>query len=209
MTDVKERFLKAVADHEMTIVSEAGLFRHLTFKNPKTFNYHFHITTWPGYLTISGDAGCYVFSRLPDMFNFFRGEGINPSYWSEKLQAVDRTGGCKEFSAEMFHEAIKSDFDGWQFDSDEERVKAWETLQESELADDSEPESIEWAVRTAMDYECPVTKNGFSDFWDHNLQDYTFRLLWCCHAILWAIERYDAAKAPPAADLSLASVEGK
>jgi hypothetical protein len=194
LTEVEIRFRKAVSEHEMTVVNEIGMFRHLTFKNPKSFNYHFHITTWPGYLAISGDTGCYVFSRLPDMFNFFRGEGINAQYWAEKLQAVDRNGGVKEFSDAMFHEAIKRDFAEWSFDSEGDRAKAWQAIQESDLADDSAPESIEDAVQAAMDYRCPVSKTRFNDFWDHQLQDYTFRFLWCCHAIQWAVEKYDAAQ---------------
>ena len=28
----------------------------------------FDIVTWPGYLCYSGDMGCFVFTRLPDMF---------------------------------------------------------------------------------------------------------------------------------------------
>lgn len=54
--DVLERFKKSVIEHEMIVVRNDGLHRHLTFKSPRTYNHHFHITTWPGYLAISGDA---------------------------------------------------------------------------------------------------------------------------------------------------------
>jgi hypothetical protein len=190
-TDVGERFSKTVIEHEMIVVRNDGLHRHFTFKSPRTFNNHFHITTWPGYLAISGDIGCYVFARLPDMFRFFRGEGVNPGYWGEKLQSVERNGGYREFSEAQFHEAIKSDFEQWSFDDDEQKAKAWEALQDSDLAEDSNPESFDQGVRMALDYQCPITKNRFNDFWDHDLQDYTFRFLWCCHAIRWAVAEYD------------------
>lgn len=200
--NIEERFRAAVADHKMKIVSEAGLARQITFKKPNSYNNHFHITTWPGYLAISGDAGCYVFARLPDMFEFFRGDRINPSYWGEKLQAVDRHGGYLEFSEDSFREAIKSDFDQWDFDGDEEqaaktRKAAWVALQESDLSEDQAPESLEDAIQRAMDYKCPVSGHSFDDFWDHDLQDYTFRFLWCCYAIQWAIAQYDAVVSPP------------
>jgi len=201
-TTVEERFLKAVAEHEMSIVSEAGLSRQITFKKPGSYNNHFHITTWPGYLAISGDAGCYVFARLPDMFEFFRGNRINPSYWSEKLQAADRGCGYEEFSEQLFREAIKSDFDGWSFEGDEQRTTAWGAIQESDISDDSTPNSACDAVRAAMEYKCPVTGNRFNDFWDHRLRDYTFRFLWCCHAIQWAIGKYDATNAPATSSLT-------
>ena len=190
MNDIAERFKNSVIGHEMIVMQNDGLHRHLTFKSPRTFYNHFHITTWPGYLAISGDVGCYVFARLPDMFRFFRGDGINPSYWSEKLQSCDRCG-VKEFSEKLFHDAIKSDFDQWSFDDDDQKARAWEALQESDLAEDNSPESWEAAVRAAMDYKCPVTGSRFNDFWDHTLQDYTFRFLWCCHAIRWAIAEVD------------------
>lgn len=196
MTDAGERFQKAVAEHELTIIRDEGLYRHLRLSKPNSFAYGFHITTWPGYLAISGDIGCYVFARLPDMFNFFRGDEINPSYWSEKLQAADRHSGVKEFSQDLFHAAIKSDFDQWSFDSDEERAKAWAALQDSDLAEDGCPDSLHDAITTALKYKCPVSENRFTDFWDHCLQDYTFRFLFCCHAVQWAIGKYDAEKAP-------------
>jgi hypothetical protein len=196
---VADRFNRAVRKHQMTVKQDNGLHRHLTLKEPGTNNNCFHITTWPGYLAISGDAGSYVFARLPDMFEFFRGDGINPQYWGEKLQSVDRQGGYREFSVESFHEAIKASFDGWSFDGDEDeeaaqRAEAWAALQESDLSEDSSPESIDAAVRMAMDYECPITGNTFNDFWDNSLEDYTFRFTWCCHAVQWAIAQYDAKK---------------
>lgn len=191
MTDVEARFKKAVIGHEMIIVREDGIHRHFTFKSPNTYNNHFHITTWPGYLAISGDIGCYVFARLPDMFRFFRGERINPGYWGEKLQAIERNGGYREFSEKSFHAAIRSDFEQWPFKNKSQMRRAWKALQESDLSKDHAPESLDDAMRTAIDYECPVTKNRFNDFWEHDLQDYTFRFLWCCHAIQWAIAEYD------------------
>lgn len=194
--DIAERFKKIVIEHEMIVHHNDGLNRHLTFKSPRTYNNHFHITTWPGYLAISGDIGCYVFARLPDMFQFFRGDGINPSYWGEKLQSVELNGGYREFSEDCFNEAIKSDFEQWSFDDDEQKAKAWEALQESDLSEDSGQESLTAAVQAAMDYKCPVTGNGFGDFWYHQLEDYTFRFLWCCHAIRWAVGEVDRRRSP-------------
>ena len=135
------------------------------------------------------------------MFEFFRGGNIDPSYWGEKLQAVDRSGGYREFSEERFHEAIKNDFDQWNFDGDEEqaaeaRKASWTTIQESDISEDEAPASAEDAIRRAMDYKCPISGHSFTDFWDHDLQDHTFRFLWCCYAIQWAIRKYDEAKVP-------------
>jgi hypothetical protein len=82
-----ERFLSDVATHEMTVVADEGNVRHLLFKAPDTVTQYFNLTTWPDHLCISGDMGTYVFSRLEDMFDFFRENKINPGYWHEKVKA--------------------------------------------------------------------------------------------------------------------------
>jgi hypothetical protein len=81
------RFIKDTAEHEMTILHNDGLYRHLRFKKPGTRFYWFDLITWPGYLTIAGDMGTFTFERTEDMLTFFRGAGdINPQYWSEKIR---------------------------------------------------------------------------------------------------------------------------
>lgn len=88
-----ESFMRDVATHEMTVFRDDGLYRHIRFRRPNTMRTHFDLITYPGYLCYSGDMGTYVFSRLDDMFEFFRTDrDINPGYWSEKLQAVDNHG---------------------------------------------------------------------------------------------------------------------
>lgn len=197
MNTTKEQFLKAVGSHEMTVSIDTGLHRHITFKNPKTFNQHFHLTTWPGYLAFSGDMGSFVFARLPDMFQFFRGDEINTDYWSEKLQAHDRHGGHEEFSEERFVEVVKEDFEGWEFESDEQKAEAWAEVDHS-LIDCFEPDAAAM-IGKAMDYRCPTTSQGFNDFWDHSFREYTPRFVWCCYAIQWGIQQYDASRTKPAA----------
>ncbi|HEU4817706.1 MAG TPA: hypothetical protein VFT25_16645, partial [Janthinobacterium sp.] len=34
----------------------------------------------------------------------------------------------------------------------------------------------------------------FTDFWEVDTKEYTPRFLWCCYALAWGIEQYDAAK---------------
>src|SRR5690348_13144744 len=93
-------FLKDVSTHEMIVIRDDGANRHIRFKRPGTSCMYFDLITWPGYLCYTGDMGTYVFSRLEDMFEFFRTDrdynkrkgrelSINPKYWGEKLQAVD------------------------------------------------------------------------------------------------------------------------
>ena len=32
---------------------------------------------------------------------------------------------------------------------------------------------------------------GFANAWEADFTDYTYRFVWCCMAIKWAIETYD------------------
>ena len=34
----------------------------------------------------------------------------------------------------------------------------------------------------------------FEEIWEHDFQDYSHRFRWCCHAIEWAIDKYDESK---------------
>jgi hypothetical protein len=34
----------------------------------------------------------------------------------------------------------------------------------------------------------------FSDTWEWNCDEYTFRFVWCCYALAWSIKRYDEFK---------------
>jgi hypothetical protein len=126
----EERFYNDVAKHEMSIISDDGVNRNILFKNPKSFYGHFNLVTWPGHLCVSGDMGCYVFSRVHDMFRFFRMEekdrngmwmkdktlAINPDYWAEKIDAVDRNGPAYEFCDDTFRARVIERYREWRRD---------------------------------------------------------------------------------------------
>lgn len=103
-----ERFKGDVADHELTVKYDDGLYRHIRCKSPKNGFYWFDLITWPGYLAFVGDGTGYVFARTPDMFEFFRGSAWkgkpNLSYWAEKV-VTDREP-LREYSIEMFEAMV-------------------------------------------------------------------------------------------------------
>ena len=187
----KERFLENITSHTMEVRCNSGTHRHLTFSNNGSSVYKFHITTWPGYLAISGDMGSFMFSRLPDMFEFFRGDHINLGYWSEKLTAHEKHGGHTSYSEDLFVEALKSDFSGWYFESEDDRAKAWDAITDDCDGLTDRSSSAHDAIQSAMDWTCPVSGNSFQDFWEHRVEDYSYHFAWCCYAIQWAIQRYD------------------
>lgn len=172
--EVFNSFKKHTAEHEMTVELNEGVHRCLYFGKPGAGAFHFRIITFPGGLTFTGDMETYTFCRLRDMFQFFRGDKINPHYWSEKLQ---RPSQYREFDAEFAQSIVREWFEegeeipGLSAEEFKERVESIDRIEEvRDLADEV----------------------GYADWWDHNYEEYTFHFIWCCFAIQWAIQRYDA-----------------
>ncbi|GAB3283047.1 hypothetical protein GCM10027347_59740 [Larkinella harenae] len=215
---MKQEFLRDVAGHQMTILRDDGLYRHIRFKQPDDSFYFFELITWPGHLTITGDCGTWVFSRVEDMFRFFRkGEKygpddlpINPEYWSEKLLAVEHSGrnqdsGCMKYCPELFQKAVKHHFDSYfEFrgpDPDDDdykkslakfenkKAELWQAIEDEVLCAEFEFE----AYQKALDFE----HDGFEfyDFWESHLRKFKGSFLWNLYAIVWGIQQYDLVKA--------------
>lgn len=189
-------FRRTTRDHQMTVELDHGVHRSILFKRPGSSIYYFRIVTWPGHLHIGGDCEDFTFARLPDMFEFFRGHDINPSYWSEKLQSPARNTIYREFSEAKFHQAIRDHFAGWTFEDDAQRTRAIARLEDTwDGLIGATPHVEDEAIKAAMDYVCPETGNRFDDFWDNRLWDYSHHFIWCCRAIQWGIRRFDLHKA--------------
>lgn len=203
----EESFLKDVSKHEMTVKLDNGIYRHLRFSQPNSSNMWFDIVTWPGFLAYTGDMGGFVFTRLPDMFQFFRtdaekkGLGINLSYWGEKLEAVDRNGSkgsYKEFDPERMREHIEEHVADWIEEEGLTKDEAEELR--AEIENDIHPfldEGPHEAYRAVRDFSFKQNHRTyeFHDAWEWGCEEYTFRYIWCCYAIAWAIKQYDTAKA--------------
>jgi hypothetical protein len=194
---VAERFSRDVASHQIEIIKDDGLHRHIRLAQPGTGVMRFDLITWPGHLCYTGDMGSYLFSRLTDMFNFFRGRRPNLSYWGEKVLASDRISGISRYSSDVFENQIKQYFEDCTCDWEEDRKKtAWLKVAERVL-----PHSCQGQY-AAM--EAAALLPVFADFWEIDCSQYDFPYEWCCHAIPWGIAQYDKLKElqltpPPAA----------
>ena len=189
-----KRFLFDVADHEMKIVKNDGLHRFVRFKKPDSGVFHFDLITWPYHLCITGDMGTFVFSRVEDMFAFFRGDlkskhPINPSYWGEKMLSESRFGGFKEYDPDDFRRRVKNEFESFYEDSEDEKAKAktWEELEDRVLtfADDKF-----LAFNVVNDFK---SRDGFyfdmAEFGD--CKSFTYHFIWCCYALVYGINLFD------------------
>lgn len=194
----ESEFLKSVSDHKINILKDDGLYRHVRFAKPQTRCMSFDLTTWPGYLCYCGDMGEFVFSRAADMFEFFRSSGhrhaehptlaVNFGYWAEKcLAAGGRGDGIKEYSADKFREVVEDILADDEDATDELREAVKDEV--LSVADDG-PSAAHEAAR---DFQWEG-REYFSDFWEHSLDVYTYRFVWCCYALAWGIAEIDKAK---------------
>lgn len=192
----ENEFLKDVEHHVVEVIRDDGLHRHIRFHKPGTMCMHFDLITWPGYLCYTGDKGTYVFSRLQDMFEFFRTDreyaqrrgrrlSVNLSYWSEKLQAVDgsrRNGSAQEFSEEKMRRVINGIRLRWIRDARNEgtltkdqRRELWEAVDEdvfARLNDDGEHA----AYIAARDFSW--TADGLRSSYSYGKRAWCFEDLW-------------------------------
>jgi len=218
---IKEDFKRSTKDHKMEVLMDNGLYRHLKFTNEGSQVYRFDIHTWPGFLCICQDMGTYVFSRVPDMFEFFNNDinkeyAINPHYWGEKLQAVDgnrNAPGYEEFSQEIFEEHVWEEFkqfsdehEGAEFKESLAALK--EALQEKVIDMSYDGNTRAYDAAMAFDWEDDdnTMEYNMHDFWDYNCTDYTYHYIWILYAIVYGIGEYDKQKLvaptpPPGRDI--------
>lgn len=209
----EESFLKDVEKHEMKVLLDNGLYRHLRFAStgPHSWNQWFDIVTFPDRLVYTGDMGTYVFARLEDMFDFFRTRPkdgdkklyINLGYWGEKLQAADGNSrwdsGYRIFSPEKFKEQVEEQIKDWCEEdnlSKDHKRQLRNAVQDQVLGCE---EDGEHAARQALDaFSWDDDEGGrkfeFQDTFEWDFETYAYRYIWCCYAIAYGIQKYDALK---------------
>ncbi|MFG1963162.1 hypothetical protein [Nonomuraea sp. NPDC049028] len=185
---IAERFARETAQHEMTVLHDYGLYRHLRFRQPKQGAYWFDIITWPGCLAIRGDVdGGYIFTRVPDMFEFFRSKSgrINADYWAEKTQGG--RDACKSYTEEHFKARVIEEI---RYRDD--RPAGLLLAIQNEIFRDNI--AVEAEARESLER---FKHEGFRfyDVWEWDLRDFHWHYLWCCHAIVWGISQYDSKRA--------------
>jgi hypothetical protein len=195
---VRERFAGDTKSHELTVLRDDGLYRHLRFQKPGTSIYRFDIVTWPGYLAFVGDAGDFVFARTADMLEFFVPKGregreaINPQYWSEKLVAP-KHDAAETYSYQVFCQRVQEWFKDVSLDlTPAGQADLGDAVNEHLLSPYLDAVHSEHDAHVLLrDFECQGTR--VYDSWEWNLREYRHDFLWCCYALVWGIARYRAA----------------
>lgn len=168
-------------DYKMKILHDEGVFRTLQFTHGDSTASHFLITTWPGHLCISGDMGAFVFSRTQDMITFFSGDGVNPQYWAEKVQAESRFGkGIASFSLDSFIEQM----------NEEKKQLLLDGASEDDVADSFSMLSFVEDEYSAVNFFRDFSLEGFELDWETSHDEYNFHHLFACYAINYACNLY-------------------
>jgi hypothetical protein len=203
----KERFIEDTRNHSMNVLLDNGVYRHLSFSNNGSSFYQFDIITFPDHLTICGDMGTLTFRRTHDMFNFFSKfeDGINPYYWSEKIEILEGSPSdiIKELESDENIEAeLIKEFKEWIDDlvEDGEDVDDEEDLLE-EMIEHAEDELFgeiyheSYLYSKMDDFTFTHNDNTFTFCMDEGIpiahRKYKDRYLWLCWAITWAIQEFN------------------
>ena len=200
MDEVARWFAGDTAQHRLTVLRDDGLYRHLRFRRHVTrddgtaspsWQYWFDLVTWPGNLVIRGDMGTFAFARQAylDVAAFFRRQRVNPGYWAEKLKAP-APAGVLEYSEDLFRQVVFEMFSDAARAGTAPRGTA-AALREALTINETGSEDA--ARQVLADFKHDGFR--FHDTWELDFRTWSYPYLWCCHAIVWGIARYDEAKA--------------
>lgn len=190
---VLNRFINDIRDHQLTVLRDDGLYRHLSFGRPGSNSYRFDLVTWPGYLCVTGDCGTWTFSRIPDMFDFFSMKNtavINPGYWAEKICAGaggGRSEFCYDFDEQAYIKMLSEWFSEYFDDNSRNKSNDAEVSQKYLELKELSFSSANEALMAINDYDLP----GFDVFCAPDLKMFSFHYLWICYAIVHGIGRYN------------------
>jgi hypothetical protein len=164
---------------------------------------------------------------------FRRGEhnrySIDMRYWAEKVTAGDkssRDNGILEFSADKAKrqawEAVAHFIEQYLTPDEDEPKEVQDTCMRArndlragvrEMLDTADDNDIRF-YDALNDFsfcqqdsdawkELGLESFEFSDVWEWDMRDYTFRFEWCCYALSWAMQTYDRFKERQAAICAL------
>lgn len=198
-TAITERFARETAGHQLTVLHDDGLYRHLKFANPQYGGlYRYDLITWPNGLTIRGDGPNFVFAIHPlaDLFDMFRASshhGINPGYWQEKVVA----GPVKAWSEELFRAWLAAQ----AASAEPEHPGIVDAVNAEILHGDEFSIEQEDDARYALTYFTHGAHQiNYPAKWQEDFDDWSWEYLWACHAIVSGIGRYDAQRAAAPAE---------
>lgn len=175
-------------DHQLTILREDGLHRHLTVAEPGVNNWSWGVITWPGHLATFGDiADGYMFRRTRDMLTFFDVDDHLLDYYTDGSPSID---------FRYWAEKLCGGRDVTRYDPDTFMWQVKEALAEDELDDEAQAELIEeasWVQAsegTAREWLNNREAVFGTDTWEWDLTDFDTSFLFACYCIHLTVRLY-------------------
>ena len=186
----KEHFARETAGHKMTVLNDAGPYRHLRFTGPNSF-YWFDVITWPMNLTITGGYGTYTFRNdEEDILALFL-RSWSPDYWDEKVRAVDHATGVRGWWEDVFIELVEDATAKWADQLPEDDARYLHSRVEMDVLAYSG--SQEAAMRALADFS--FDGRSFTGWDDWTLEGLAPKFRYNCLAVNHAARVYTAWKA--------------
>lgn len=200
--DIYRSFLEETKDHQIRVENDNGVHRSVLCAEPGTGIYHYRLNTWPGHLAISGDiSDGLIFTRLHDMFEFFRSEqdwdDIDFRYWAEKLTGGSRS--VQEYDPELAKAYVQSEIDNFiEYKGLEDNPEWAERLryEANQLGVEFGPDVLCNQMYSFVFY--PLKDDPyhevFTDIETTSWYDYNYRFYLNCFAIQAGIKAYNRYK---------------
>lgn len=190
--EIAARFARETRNHQLTVLHDDGLYRHLKCADPSGGFYRFDLITWPHNLFLRGDGFSFGFAIFPtaDMFDVFRGSrggGINPGYWQEKVTA----GKVRDWSEDLFR--------AWVLDEAAKNENRHPGLVEAVTAQILHSDEHSTEYQGTAEYAIASFRHGgyrlhIPNDWEKDFEDYSWEFLFACHAVLFGIDMWDAGR---------------
>lgn len=168
------------------------MHRHLSCSNGGSWHQRFDVVSYPGHLVFSGDMGSFIFRRETDMFAWFHSatiEWLSADYVGQKVQA----GQGKEFSPGVFREVVNTIRDDWaECGYDDQYPEEFaEAFDEDGYAHITFKEETHEFLRGLS-----VGPHEKTEWYEYDLDGYTFQFIWALRAMRWAISTYYEMREP-------------
>jgi hypothetical protein len=201
--EIAARFAKDTAGHQMTVLHDDGLYRHLRFMKPQARQ---HLPLRPDHLAglPAPSAGTSAAAATPSpasrtcSSSSGVNDGINPDYWSEKLAGDRRRVETGRTRRQLVRAVRSSERRCSECRSQRRRTREGIGRPRSP-ADILDCDLHRRGTGRARSWSTSATKN-----WQlrrhvgvERSRDWDWSFLWACHAIVWGIAQYDAREGYP------------
>jgi len=173
IAQVKRDSVERFKDHTVTVQHNEGMYRQWRCQKPGTRNCYFDVTTWPGYLAITGDIGDFVFARCDDMIPWVGGAVRDPGYAAEKCVAGAIYDDRMELVDEWLSEDVGYGNDGIENMPSEKQI-ALAYLREARTY-----------MESVQQFQCELYNSCLNDGEMPAFQAFRYHFLWCLEALAW------------------------